>query len=267
MLTRIWSGLPARLAQCIGARHRLVCVATGAPRRPVLAPTLSGSGLLELPVSVRESLGPRLGPSRSCGRRTTGRRRATGPDDCGASPGRNAAARIDVSYSFRPLGSLLRPPGRTMTPRAGARLRARLDGRVTARFSAEAKPRRGLGRGHEPAHALAAGAVTAPVQARGRWSGGRAPKPQASGRETRARFPFNPAISCGAPSKSGAATFIAPLNGGARLRARAHDSRAVAPEPDLQERRRDVGRASVRAERARHGGLLGRSRPARPRPA
>ena len=56
-------------------------------------------------------------------------------------------------------------------------LHPRMAGRVTDRHSAEAKPRRGVGRRREHAHvrAHAAGAVTAPVQARGRWSGGGAP--------------------------------------------------------------------------------------------
>jgi len=56
-------------------------------------------------------------------------------------------------------------------------LRARPARRVPDRSPADAKPRHGGGRRREPAHVLAhaAGAVTAPEKARGRWSGGGAP--------------------------------------------------------------------------------------------
>jgi hypothetical protein len=91
-----------------------------------------------------------------------------------------------------PTGSLP-AAGHTDSHRRGPARGARLAGRVTARPIAEAKPRRGGGRRREPAHVLAAaaGAVPAPVQARGPWSGGGAPWPQADSQEAGERLPFN----------------------------------------------------------------------------
>jgi len=62
--------------------------------------------------------------------------------------------------------------------------------------------------------------VTARLGA-GRWSGSGAPQLRADSRQAGERFPFNRAISCRAPFPLGPVSFIAELNGGARLRARA----------------------------------------------
>ena len=134
--------------------------------------------------------------------------------------------------------------------------------------SAEAKPRRGVGRRREPAHVRgdAAGAVTAPVRrgAVGPAEARRSHKPAAGTPASASRSTARSAA--GLLSRPALSACIAELNGGARPRARAHDPRLSRRSRTLQERRRDVGRASVPAERARHGGLVCRSQRARPRP-
>ena len=136
------------------------------------------------------------------------------------------------------------------SPRAGARRAPCAHGRPRdGPTSAEAKPRRGGGRRREPAHvrAHAAGAVPAPVRrgAVGPAEARRSHKPTAdkpasasrSNARSAARLHRSPGLVC----------CIARLNGGARLREAAARPPAVAPEPDPQERRRDVARAPVLA--------------------
>ena len=190
------------------------------------------------------------------------------PRHAGPAPA-TGCRREHTSCRRRALSCCRRPVSRSHRrgPARGV-LRARLAGRVTARPSAEAKPRRGGGRRREPLTfvAHAAGAVPAPERrgAVGPAEARRSHEPTAdkpasasrSNARSAARLPPSPGLVC----------CIARLNGGARLREKARPPTAVAPEPDPQESRRDVGRASILAALARHGGHLCRSRRARPRP-
>ncbi len=139
------------------------------------------------------------------------------------------------------------PPPRAGARRAPCAPRRPRDGPTLSRSEATAR-RRAPARACLHPLACAAGAVTAPEKARGRWSGGGAPEPQADSRQAGERFPFKRAISCKAPSLAPALSAASPVERRrSSIRNKPARSPAVAPEPDPQERRRDVGRASVLA--------------------
>jgi hypothetical protein len=133
---------------------------------------------------------------------------------------------------------------------AGARRAPSVPGRPRdGPASAEAKPRRGVGRRREPAHvrAHAAGAVPAPVRrgAVGRAEARRNHKPTADEPASASRSNARSAARLHPCSALSAASPVERRRSSARNKPAR--SSAVAPEPDPQDRRRDVGGAFVLA--------------------
>ena len=156
-------------------------------------------------------------------------------------------------------------------PRAGARRAPSAPGRPRdGPTSAEAKPRRGGGRRREPAHVSSARCGRSAGARKGAGPLVRRRRAVATSRQPRSQRALSVQTRDqlqGSIARAGLVCCIARLNGGARLR------EAAQPAHQPSRRSRTLKKAAAMSgERpselalARHGGLLCRSRRARPRP-